>query len=301
MRVARIVIAAVVGLVLVPVSASSAAPVRERATVEVFYTDSSGACWAGLAIDRAGNLYPVQRGNVAMVSAEGSLLNDGNFATSFSNGNWAAIDDRAGKLYVTSGTDEGFLFSGPIVEGTELTAFGPGGDSAGVAIGRGRLNGDVFVVDQRGTFPAGRIMRLDPATGALTLFASPGFLRPDAIAISANGVVYTVDLGTEPAQIVRTMPDGTSTTFATGPPREPDAFLWLTRGLAVDNSGKVYWSRADGVGVYSKQGKLLYVLPGPPDQERFINPMGMQIDKTGRYLYVVDNGACRKIYRYTLH
>jgi gluconolactonase len=104
------------------------------------------------------------------------------------------------------------------------------------------------------------VYRYDPAARRLDVVAS-GFDKPNGLVFSpAEDVLYVSDNGA-PQQLLAFDVDGARLTnrrvFAAGTPGHPD-------GLAVDASGRVFASAADGIHVFAPGGEPLgaIVLPG---------------------------------------
>jgi sugar lactone lactonase YvrE len=262
-----------------------------KADLDVFVRDDGyGACWQGLTVDKGGNVYPIGLGNFWKITPDGRVVNNESnlFATvPYAVTYFGIIDEKNNRLVSATAPLSTGLFS----EGTVLQPTIEGFTTPnGIAVGSGPLNHKLVVADvDLSGVPGIKVVNKDNTVSQLS---NVPMSYPEAVAVASNGTVYTVDIGVSPAILYKTTPKGTTTVFATTED-------YGIRGLAVDNAGRVYWTRSTGVVVYSRQGKELYTLPGPADQE-FGNPMGMQFDRTGKLLYIVDNYGCREIYRYSL-
>lgn len=262
--------------------------------VDEFYAfdGEPGACWQGLSVDRAGNLYPVATGSIAKLSPGGELLNGVTkpyFATGSTFALFGTIDEKANKIYTAS---DFAVNSAPFSEGSVLQpAYTGFYITSGIITGRGPLRGNLLVVEYSSDLIAG-IRRIAP-DGTVSWLSTGPFTFPYSMASAPNGTLYTVDIGTTPAKLFKTTPSGKTSLFATAPAED-----FANIGITVDKFGFIYWTRNEGIAVYSPAGKHVFMLP-PPDGG-FSNPFGMQFDRSGKRLYVVENSRCRQIYKYTL-
>lgn len=274
-----------------PVSGTvQASAVVPGVTVSIFYPTGGqtgfGACWMGVQVDAAGNVYP-NNGNLWRILPNGVMVDgvgDANFFATGGIGFFFVLDEPAGRLYNAARTS---VRSAPFTHGAVYSDFVGGVfEGRGIAKGRGPFAGDLFVSS---TFPD-RVNKVTLAPLAVSTFSSGAvFHFPEAVASAPDGSVYTNNFS--PRSVVKTTAAGVSTTFAVAGPGEFDG-----RMVAVDNSGNVYWQSGPRIKKYNSSGALLGELPGPPDGSNFLTLMGSAWDSQGN-LYVVDNSWCKRIYK----
>jgi sugar lactone lactonase YvrE len=127
--------------------------------------------------------------------------------------------------------------------GTRLLAVMPknrGGDSVPTSLAAGP-DGAVYVGElaERAGRGRARVLRIDPASGAVTTFAR-GFTTISGIAFGPDGSLYVTELSTNfakmaPGNLTRIAPDGTRTSVGAGK-------LMFPAGTAVAADGTVYVS-----------------------------------------------------------
>lgn len=273
-------------------------PQPREITIDLLYPQEGqsgdGLCWMGLLRDWQGRLYPIGSGEISQLSPSGEILageDDQNYFLSAGGGGyWGALDARQKNVYVGA---ELYVRSAPFVSGSSFSDLAGDLQSvSGVTMGRGSLSGSVLFAERN----ANTIKRIELSSHTLSILAQSAELQlPEAIVSAPGGTVYVVSTSTEGPRLLKVTTSGIVSTFVASA-----AGKGMRNGLAVDAFGRVYWSSADGIEVYARNGDLITTLPPPPDQTGFGNAMGMQIDRFARHLYVVDNYGCKRIYKYTL-
>lgn len=264
------------------------------AQVSIFYPTKGqsqyGRCWQGLMIDSNENVYPVASGMINKILPDGTLVNGVDDQNFFATGSWRmmlpVLDEDSGKIFASAGNYVGYA---PFLEGSTFSVLISGLNySEAITMGQGPLGGSLFATERM----ANQVSRITLFPLGLSMFSSgiSFFTFPNAIASAPDGTMYVVNF--LPTRLTKITPDGIPSTFATGTSAQHN------RAIIVDDAGNVYWSHANGINKYDPDGNFLGMLPGPPDKFAFGGPMGAAFDNSGN-LYIVDNGDCKKIYKYT--
>jgi hypothetical protein len=276
-----------------------------------------GQCWLGLLIDANDNVYPSNGSGLYKILPDGTLVNgvnDQNLFASFPASRSYELDASTATLYALDRD----VFSAPFLEGTTFSVLISGlGFGRALALGRGPLTGSLFATEAAIPGTGGlfdRVNRVTLSPLGLSVFASglPFFKGPKAVASGPDGTLYVANLGFNPSQLTKITPGGVPSTFAVG--SRPQ----VNGAVIVDNAGNVFWSHETGINKYDANGTLLGKLPPPPSgrffpgnslplepaqgtskKRVFRNPVDAAFDSNGN-LYVVDNGYCKTIYKYTL-
>lgn len=122
---------------------------------------------------------------------------------------------------------------------------------------------------------------LDKFIGNNSLFAGKDFVKPYST-IAKNGIIYVTDTAMGVVFVINT---NTNSVSFLGD--ENSGKLKLPVGIALDSNENVYVadSKLQRVFGYDKTGKLFFVLG---DNDEFIRPTGVAINKELEILYVVD-------------
>lgn len=267
------------------------------ASIRVFYPtrgqSDSGACWLGLEIDSGGTLYPSNGSGVYRLLPDGTLVNGVDDTDLFilgPSGTPAVLEESAGRFFGYLGDT---LLDAPFVEGSTFSPLlsGLAPDLVSIEVGRGALAGSLFAV--HASVP--RLTRVTLSPLGSSIFAEGSlFDAPSAMASAPDGTLYVVTHRSSLLRplLVRVGTDGAVSVFAEGTDAQ------VNGAVAVDAGGNVYWSRAEGMAVYDPRGRLLGLLPGPPDKPAFGNLLGAEFDAAGN-LYVLENFGCKRIYQYS--
>lgn len=148
--------------------------------------------------------------------------------------------------------------------------------------------GDILVADTRFPFDAGRIIRVDPTTGAQTVIASGGTLaNPYRLAVAANGDILVVDRDAfgGGGGVIRVDPvTGTQTTVSS------NGFFVEPSGIAIAANGDILVTDAHAV---DGGGAVIRIDPATGAQTivssggNFVDPDGIAIAANGD-IFVVD-------------
>lgn len=240
---------------------------------------------SGVAVDRDGNVYVVDSGNLRIrkITGNGSVTTmagggawrnksgDGNGTlAAFHYSTGVAVDENA-NVYVAEACGNRVRKISPTGDVTTLAGGGGSGrNGGGYADGDGSYaafdyssgvavdgSGNVYVADNHNR----RIRKITPS-GTVTTLAGSGahgfidgqgtaaaFALPSGVAVDDNGIVYVADMRNN--RIRKITPDGTVTTLAgSGVKGFADgngksASFNEPRGVAVDRSGNVYIADRD--------------------------------------------------------
>jgi hypothetical protein len=274
---------------------------RAQRAPSIFYPKpgqaGDGLCWVGLTNDAEGNLYPIANAGFSKLDHNAHIISgkdDTNFFATDNESQWGVIDEPRHKMFTASLTSirsaafrANAVFS-DLVGGLKTQA-------EGIALGKGQFAGSLFAMDAG----ASRVYHVTLNPPVVQVFASGSLFKvPEAVASGPDGTVYVVNVGSvsDPMgrSVIKIAPSGKASVFATA--KDTAA----RRMLAVDSDGTVFWSSATGIDRFEPDGTRLTPLPGPTDQAGFVNPLGSAFDSYGNF-YVIENDACKKIYKYTEH
>ncbi len=246
------------------------------AQVSIFYPtmgqSSCGLCWMGLRIDSNDNVYPINDSGFYKILPDGTLVNgvdDENLFASGSLSSWGELDESGGKLYTAAGNN---VRSAPFLKGSTFSPLisGLNGGQA-IMLGQGPLADSLFATES-----ANRVSRVTLSPLGLSVFANgPLFSFPEAIVSAPDGTLYVVNGGFSPPKLTKITPTGVPSTLLNGTVSQ------VNRAVAVDNTGNIYWSNANGINKYEANGNLIGTLPGPPNALAYGNPMGAAFDSKG--------------------
>jgi hypothetical protein len=275
---------------------------KTHSKLSVFYPkagqETLGRCWESVAVDAAGNVYPLGSGQLSKLSSEADFVNGENdtnfFVTSDVFGLFFVLDEVRGTLFMPGRNAS--ILSAPFIEGGVFTPFISGGGLVSaneVALGKGPLAGSLFVTD----FATDAVARVNIDPPSVSVFVAPGEVlhHPEAIASAPNGTLYVVDASFDGWRLIEVTPEGVARIFNDG--SGTGSGFEARDMIAVNDEGVVFWSFPTGIARFLPDGTRLEDLPGPKDQERFFIPVGGTFDSSGS-LYFVDNGLCKSIYKY---